>query len=489
MAIALRSRLKADGVAFAALFLACSPCLAAQQPRETFPIKNVILMIADGSGANSIAATGMYTGKLGKEIFDGPEWTKTYVSTYPLRTGEKAIPGPDGLRQDPDTIYDPAKNWDTTPADPRQGRFADRFEGYRWTKRTAPDSANTMVAAVTGMKSYNAAINVDGSGEKLLTFAERAARAGKAVGIVTTVEFSDATPAVTGGAHNVSRANHHEIAHEMLSTNTIRVVMGAGHPEYDNDGMKRETPNYDWISAEDWTGLKAGANGFFLIDSKEQFEALARSTAPPRKIAGFVRSFNGTHVYRAGANPTNEAPYSVPRRNDVPSLATMARGALNILSRDLDGIFLMVEGGGVDRAMHANNIGRMIEERVEFNEAVAEVAAFITSGVNGNNWSNTLLIVTADHDHLLLGPDSDTVPYQPLVNKGMGQVPGYRWQSASHSNQLVPLFARGMGAATVRTCAARTDAHTDAMGRRFGRGAYMDQTQILPLMLGNPRCQ
>src|SRR5262245_2628232 len=58
--------------------------------------KNIILMISDGTGTNTIAATGMYTGKLGKQIYDGPNWTKAYVSTYPLRTGETPLEGPAG---------------------------------------------------------------------------------------------------------------------------------------------------------------------------------------------------------------------------------------------------------------------------------------------------------------------------------------------------------------------------------------------------------
>ena len=65
---------------------------AAQAVEGNTRPKNVILMIADGTGANTIAATGMYTGKLGKQIFDGPDWTKSYVSTYPLRTGRDSAP-------------------------------------------------------------------------------------------------------------------------------------------------------------------------------------------------------------------------------------------------------------------------------------------------------------------------------------------------------------------------------------------------------------
>jgi len=162
----------------------------------------------------------------------------------------------------------------------------------------------------------------------------------------------------------------------------------------------------------------------------------------------------------------------------------MALGALNILDRDSDGMFLMIEGGAVDRAMHANNIGRMIEERIEFEETVEAVSAYLDANTNGNNWSNTLVLVTGDHDHLLLGPDSDTVPFQNLVDKGKGQVPSYKWQHAGHSNQLVPIYARGPGAQLLLTCAKRQDTYTDAQGRKFGRGAYLDQTDMFSVMMG-----
>jgi alkaline phosphatase len=162
----------------------------------------------------------------------------------------------------------------------------------------------------------------------------------------------------------------------------------------------------------------------------------------------------------------------------------MVLGALNILDDNPKGMFLVIEGGAVDRAMHFTNLGRMIEERMEFDDAVAAVSAYLDGGTNGNNWSNTLVIVTADHDHLLLGPDSDTVPYQDLVDKGPGHVPGYKWQNNSHSNQLVPLYARGAGANMFTTCANRRDAYTDAHGRKFGRGAYLDETQIFAVMAG-----
>src|SRR6476659_11114715 len=80
----------------AALALAAAtPAAAAAQPAAGGP-KNVILMEADGSGANAIVATGMYTGKLGKQVFDGPEWVKSWVSTFPLRPSDTPVSGPAG---------------------------------------------------------------------------------------------------------------------------------------------------------------------------------------------------------------------------------------------------------------------------------------------------------------------------------------------------------------------------------------------------------
>jgi alkaline phosphatase len=452
------------------------------QPAE---VKNVIVMVADGSGANTIAATGMYAGRLGQEVFDRPEWTRSWASTYPLRLG--STPRSENLetQQDEEAVYDPARYWDTTPVTTEKFGMRDFFRAYRWHKDNAPDSANSFTAVMTGTKTYDGAVNVDGNGKKLSTFAEHMAAAGKSVGVVTTVAISDATPAVGGGAHNVSRANRPAIAREMFGAGILSVVMGAGNPEYDNDGKRRPAPDYEWISQEDWRQLNEGTHPgkFALIQTKEEFEALAGSASPPAKLAGIARAHDATQSDRAGARPATEEPYSVPRREDVPSLSAMVKGALNILDANAKGMFLVIEGGAVDRAMHGNNIGRMIEEKIEFDEAVAAVASYLDANTSGNNWTNTLVIVTADHDHLLLGPNSDTIPFQDLKDNGVKKVPGHRWHSAvSHSNLLVPVYARGPRADMLASCARKEDAYTDAQGRNFGRGRYIDQTQIFAIL-------
>jgi alkaline phosphatase len=262
--------------------------------------------------------------------------------------------------------------------------------------------------------------------------------------------------------------------------------MGTGNPDYTNAGALRTTPDHAWIGPSDWGPLKAGnhGSGFRLIQTRAEFDALAaNAAAPTERLIGVARSFDSHQFNRPGAAPATETPFSVPPRTDVPALRTMAQGALNILDNNPNGMFLVVEGGAVDRAMHANNFGRMVEEMSEFNQTARFISDYLDANTSGNNWSNTLVIVTADHDHLLLGPNSDTNPFDALLNRGAGTVPGYKWQHTSHSNQLIPLFARGPGAELFSQYADQLDTYTDGQGRTFGRGLYLDQTEIYQVMV------
>ena len=116
--------------------------------------------------------------------------------------------------------------------------------------------------------------------------------------------------------------------------------------------------------------------------------------------------------------------------------------------------------------MHQNQLGRMVEEMQDFKRAIAAVVDWV--GKHGG-WEETLLIVTADHDHMLWGPNAHMVPFDPLVDNGSGRLPSYRWLSDSHSNALVPLFARGVGAEKFTSLARSEDPFY---------GAYADQTDV-----------
>ncbi len=474
---------------------AMAACIAGgSAPAAADPIKNVIVMISDGAGYNTAQAVRYYTGA--PLLMDGAGWTRTAQSTYPLRTGTT----PGSLVQDPNTVYNPAKAYDTTPvagnsAVPGFGAYPAGFKGYEFGRATYPDSANTMTSMMTGVKTYNNAVNVNGAGQPVLSLAETMHAAGKSAGVVTTVQFSDATPAAGGSAHNVARSNRAAIASEMFSAGTLSVIAGTGNPDFTNAGKPATTPDYSWIGQNLWMDLKnktnasgSNAQNWNLVQDRAAIQALANgsqtSSAP---LAMIAQALDGTQEYRDDAPGTNVATYKpgqTPKLPNTPTLSEMELAALNKLGTNPNGLFLMVEGGAVDRAMHSNNFGRMIEEYQEFQTAVADVIDWVNRPDTDATWANTLLVVTSDHDHNLYGPAGATVPFQSVTDNGAGTLPGYAWFGSTHSNNLVPLFAYGAGSASVGALATATDSYTDAQGRIFGRGAYTDQAALGSFLIG-----
>jgi alkaline phosphatase len=92
---------------------------------------------------------------------------------------------------------------------------------------------------------------------------------------------------------------------------------------------------------------------------------------------------------------------------------------------------------------------------------------------NTGGWDETLLVVTSDHESgYLTGPGSDP-EIKPIVNKGWGLVPGMEWHSRTHTNSLIPIFAKGAGADLFAACADENDPI---------RGAYIDNTEIAKVL-------
>jgi alkaline phosphatase len=143
----------------------------------------------------------------------------------------------------------------------------------------------------------------------------------------------------------------------------------------------------------------------------------------------------------------------------------MTTGALNVLAKNDEGFFLMVEGGAVDWAGHANQTTRVVEEQVEFNEAVETIDAWVAAN---SSWDETLVIITADHETgYLTGPGADPT-WTPMTGQA-GSLPNVSWHSGDHTNALVPLFAKGAGSALLESRATSWDRV---------RGAYLDNTDI-----------
>ncbi len=463
--------------------VAAKAAAAAEVPR------NVILLVADGGGANALQATRLFTGR--PLAMDSGEWGPSWVATYKLRGGDKPRPGPAGLAQDPEMVYDSAKAWSAVPVEGSLKEYPIFFDGYRWLRATAPDSANTMTAMVSGVRTYAGSINVDGNGTPVESAARVARRAGKRVGVVTSVPWTHATPAAGGGAQHVSRSAYHDIAEQMLSAGLIDVLGGTGHPWYDADGARLDAPVFKFIGESAWKRLEAGepfGEAGLRWTIAETPEALAGIEPATVALPLLIQPRNGETLQQARRSQSGAGDAKLTAPGEDPPIAgamlltEMTRTSLEILDRDPDGFFLVVEGGAVDWAMHGNQCGRMIEEYVAFDDTVRAVDRYLsTPGEQRATWANTLVIVTADHDHLLLGPDSGTVAFQELTDNGAGKMPGYRWHSDGHSNRLVPLFARGAGAARLLAQGGEVDASKivqDGTERAVGRGRYMQQTEI-----------
>jgi len=490
-------------LAFVVAFVAAQTASAA---------KNVIIMVSDGAGYNTWLATSMYQGKVGKQVYNGAGWQQYLVSTYPLNMSSH----PTGKNtQDPNLVFAPDKFWDRTPRDAATGAA---FAGYLFATHAATDSAAAATALSTGRKTFNFSVNWSDDDKPLRgqTVAEMAKAHGKGVGVITTVLWCDATPVGLGGAHGVNRSACRELANELLDATWIDVLMGAGHPNFDDNGesVMMKTPDKQWAyvgGQETWELLKAGKHraGWKLIETRAEFDALAGSSSPPTKVVGTAqvactlqcnRSNGSLAERRARSKPVltggrgfaeenndrSLKPFQTPLNENVPSLAEMTRGTMHCLEDHANGFFLVIEGGAVDWANHGNNPGRMIEEHMDFLDALDAVVQWVKTH---GGWDETLLILTADHETgLLWGPQSDTMPFQPLVDHGTGKVPGLRYNSTGHTNSLAPLYARGAGSERFADFVRGVDETAAKVYSVSGR--FVDNTDISEVMkeaLGEPR--
>ena len=406
---------------------------------------NVILMISDGQGFNALAAANMYSGTTSKGIYNMGEIAfdvNMAMQTYSAGNDSGRAGHP----------YDPSQMWND----------------FKWALRGATDSAAAATAMYTGTKTYDHRLSVSTTGQPLTTIFEMAAAMGMATGVVSSVNFTNATPAAAA-AHIENRNDYADICSQMLDSK-LDIIMGPGHPYYDNNGQYRALPNYSSVgNSDNWKKITSAYNGFKLIDSNSQFEALAKGKPANTKYIGVARVHSTLQQARSGDVQT------VDRKNrnaSVPTLATMAIAAINVLDQDPNGFYIMIEGGAVDWANHANQKGRLIEEEMEFIEAVKAVDQWVTQH---SSWQQTLLIVTAYHETgYIWGPQAGQ--FNALVNNGQGKIPGINFNTRGHSNSLVPLFAKG-------ACADKFSQHIIAKDNLYG--PYVDNTTVFKVMALN----
>ena len=229
------------------------------------------------------------------------------------------------------------------------------------------DSAAAATAIACGEKTLNHAVGVDAKGRPLTSVAEVARDDGKAVGIVTTVTINHATPAGFY-AKRANRGDGYGIGLDLLKSGFDYFAGGglsrhddAKHPEYRGDVY----------------ALAKKAGYVFARRDRAAFDALKPGVGKVWYVA------------------TDDAmPDSIDAGawGDVPTLAEMTRKGIELLSADPDGFFMMVEGGRIDWAGHANDAATNLREVLALDDAV-KVAL---------DWQKThpelLVVVTGDHE-------------------------------------------------------------------------------------------
>ena len=430
--------------------------------------RNIILMISDGGGYNQIMATDFFC--------DGAAGTQAYekfpvrmaMSTYPAMLSRSANRWGSG--------YNPSAYW----------------SDFSYMDSASTNSPGAATAMSTGIKTYNDAIGLGLDGKRLTGIADVAKYFQKSVGVVTTVPFAHATPAGFV-AHAESRELYSQIAMEMILDSRIDVIMGCGHPYYDNNGRKQTravTFKYVgdstiWAQLQDPERVQFTVNGkiktlqdidfdgepdaWTLISTPDQFRKLTGENIPKR-VLGIPLVHETLQEYRTW-DSLKARPWICPMVNNVPTLKDMSTGALNVLASNPNGFFVMIEGGAIDWANHDKRPERLIEEQTDFNKAIDAVIDWVNQN---SSWNETLLIITSDHEcGKLWGPGSGGKKFIPVINHGKGMMPGMHHYSNMHTNSLVPIFAKGVGSELFTLFADETDPV---------RGNFINNTEIAQLV-------
>ncbi len=273
-----------------------------------------------------------------------------------------------------------------------------------------PDSAGTMSAMMTGVKTDMGVFGIDedvirgdcdsARGHSVVTALELAELAGKATGVVSTARLTHATPGATY-AHTADRdweddselpesaaaAGCRDIASQFVdfrerlaarypgaAVDGIEVALGGGRrhflPEGSEQGSGRRSDG-DLVAR--W--LEANPGGHYVADRDSLLAA-----PPGGPLLGL---FTDSHMSYEADRPATE-----------PSLTDMTVAALDRLAGDPEGFFLMVEAGRIDHAHHAGNAANALTDTIELSRAVAATLARVDP-------AETLVIVTADHSHTM----------------------------------------------------------------------------------------
>ncbi len=291
------------------------------------------------------------------------------------------------------------------------------------------DSASSATSMTTGAKTYNGAINVNYAGSRLTTIAHEAQARGYSIGVVSNVPISHATPAAAY-AHNVSRLDYQDLTRDLLGLPSIshpikplagiEVLLGGGFGvEATENKAQGENfiPGNIYLASNDLTAVDVINDGRYVVAVRrrgvpggpELRHAAQQAVCGNCRLLGFygLGKYEGHLPYATADGDYQPAPgrfgkaeeYSLADICENPTLAELTCAALDVLSTNPKGFWLMVEAGDVDWANHDNNIDTSIGAVLSGDRAVRVITEWVESN---SNWHESLLIVTADHGHYLV---------------------------------------------------------------------------------------
>ena len=232
----------------------------------------------------------------------------------------------------------------------------------------APDSASTATSIATGHKTWSGSINVsEDFSQEYETIAEKLkAQKDYKIGILSTVNLNHATPAAFY-AHQASRNSYYEIGLELIESNFDYFAGGA---------LLSPTG-----SEEDQTDLYelAAEAGYNVITTQADAEALTAEDGKSIVIAEQLAD-------------SDAMSYELDRQEGEWALADYVAKGIEVLDNE-NGFFMMVEGGKIDWACHANDAASTITDTIALDNAVAEAVEFYNEHPD-----ETLIIVTGDHE-------------------------------------------------------------------------------------------
>ncbi|MCL2675935.1 MAG: alkaline phosphatase [Firmicutes bacterium] len=237
-----------------------------------------------------------------------------------------------------------------------------------WAAGPVTDSAPAATAFSTGHKGWVGALGVDGDANPKATILEGAKAVGKATGMIATSEFMHATPAGYT-AHEFRRGNYEIVARQIIS-NELNVYFGSGSAK---------------ITTTDFVGYIQDA-GYDVVESRTEMNAVS-APAVSSDVSDTLKVW-GDFNSNAGKNNLS---YDIDRVDEEPSLAEMTQKAIELLSADTDGFFLMVEGSKIDWAAHDNDTIGILSDVLAFDKAFRAAVEFAKAD------GQTLVFSVSDH--------------------------------------------------------------------------------------------